>query len=206
MMLQISFDSPQLEESLASAHKVAHYAHVLEVGTALLLTHGIDAVKAFKTSFPHHTLFADTKIIDFGRDICDQYIQAGADWVSVMGGTRKVIIQNTCNKAHELGKKVMLDLLDVHSVGQAALEAKNLGVDALVLHQELEQDTLLFSEIWNMARGNTDLPLFISNKINRDNIDKLRALQPAGIIIGRAITQATDPYQEAEFFASKCTF
>lgn len=204
MTFQISFDTPTLEESLHIAQKVAGYADVLEVGTFLLLQYGIASVESFRKAFPNHIIFADTKIIDFGRDITNSYAQAGVDWISVMGGTRNAIIQNTCSKAHEFNKKVMLDLLDVHSVEQAALEAKNLGVDALVLHQSHEQDTFLFSEIWNMARGNTDLPLFITGKITRENIDKICALQPAGIIIGKTITSAVDPYQEAEFFASKC--
>lgn len=206
MKFQISFDGLSLEENLEIARKVAQYSDMLEIGTLPIFKNGIAAVQAFRKEFPNHILFADTKIIDRGRDVAGLFSQAGADWISVMGGTSNEVIHGACTKAHDLGKKVMLDILDVNSPAQAALDSKTLGVDAIIFHQPFDKgESLVFLEEWHMVRGNTSLPIFISAKIGRDNIDPIIALKPDGIVVGRAITESDDPATEAQFFYDKCT-
>jgi 3-keto-L-gulonate-6-phosphate decarboxylase len=95
----------------------------------------------------------------------------------------------------------MLNLVDASSLGQIALEAKSLGVDALVFHKPLESTTEMeFLEDWEMVRGNTDLPIYVSGPINRDNIHQVLQLSPDGIIIENAIIHAENPAEEAEYF------
>lgn len=205
MKLQISFDALTLEENLEVAKKVAQFADILEIGTLPILKQGTKAVEEFRTAFPKHILFADTKIVDRGRDVASLFAQAGADWVSVMGGTSKEVIHGVCAKAHDMGKKVMLDILDANSPGQAALESKTLGVDAIMFHQPFDKgESILFLEEWTMVRGNTNLPIFVSAKIGRETIDQIVSLKPDGIVIGRAITHNEDPTAEAQFFRDKC--
>lgn len=205
MKFQISFDALTLEENLEVAHKVAKFADMLEIGTLPLLKGGIRIVEEFRAAFPDHIIFTDTKIVDRGRDVATLFAQAGSDWISVMGGTNKEVIHGVCTKAHDLGKKVMLDILDASSPGQAALEAKSLGVDAIMFHQPFDKgESILFLEDWTMVRGNTDLPIFVSAKIGRETIDQIVALKPDGIVIGKAITQSEDPIAEAQFFHDKC--
>jgi 3-keto-L-gulonate-6-phosphate decarboxylase len=55
-----------------------------------------------------------------------------------------------------------------------------------------------------MVRGNTDLPVYISTDTDKESIKKVIDLRPDGIVIGKAITAAVDPAQEAEFFATLC--
>lgn len=52
-----------------------------------------------------------------------------------------------------------------------------------------------------MIKGNTSLPIFVSAKINRDNVDKIAALRPDVIIVGLSITDSAQSAQEAEYFA-----
>lgn len=205
MKFQISFDALTIEENLELAHKVAHFADILEIGTLPILKKGVKIVEEFRTAFPKHIIFADTKIVDRGRDAADMFVQAGADWISVMGGTSNEVIHGVCAKAHDLRKQVMLDILDVTSPGQAALEAKRLGVDAIMFHQPFDKgESLSFLEEWTMVRGNTDLPIFVSAKISRATIDQIITLRPDGIIVGKAISESTDPLAEAQFFYNKC--
>lgn len=205
MKFQISFDGLSLEENLEIARKVAQYSDMLEIGTLPIFKNGIAAIEAFRKEFPDHILFADTKIVDRGRDVAGLFAKAGADWISVMGGTSNEVIHGACAKAHDLGKKVMLDILDVNSPAQAALDSKTLGVDAIIFHQPFDKgESLVFLEEWNMVRGNTTLPIFVSAKIGRQNIDQILALKPNGVVVGRAITESDDPAAEAQFFYDKC--
>ena len=99
----------------------------------------------------------------------------------------------------------MLDLLDASTIGQSALEAKGLGVDGLLFHTPHDEETsLTFLDKWDIIRGNTPLPIFISGKISRDIIDKFIAIKPDGIIIGKSIIDAENPGEEAAFFHRIC--
>jgi len=205
MKLQISFDEIQLDQNIEEARTIAQFADILEIGTLPILKWGAKAVETFRAEFPEKILFADSKIVDRGRDAASIFAQAGADWVSVMAGTNKEVIHAVCSKSHDMGKRVMMDILDANSPGQAALEAKSLGVDAIMFHQPYDKtETIIFLEKWTMVRGNTDLPIFVSAKIDRDNIDHIIALKPDGIVVGKAILESDDPVAEAQFFYDKC--
>lgn len=202
MKLQISFDLIDLDKAIAISSKVAQYADIIEVGTILIYHHGTDAIKRFKEAFPDKIILADTKIVDRGKEVVDLFAQAGADWITVMAGTSANVIHATTTAAHNSNIKVMLDLIDSDSVGQSALEAKNIGADALLFHQPYsEADSLVFLDKWDLIKGNSSLPIFVSAKINRENVDKIVALSPDGIIVGLAITDAEDSAQEAQYFA-----
>ena len=202
MKLQISFDLIDLDKAIAIGLQVAQYADILEVGTILIFHHGTQAVQRFKEAFPDKAILADTKIVDRGKEVAELFAQAGADWITVMAGTSHDVIHATTTAAHSANIKVMIDLIDADSVGQSALEAKSLGADILLFHQPYsETNSLVFLDQWDMIKGNSSLPIFVSAKINRENVDKIVALRPDGIIVGLTITDAEDSAQEAQYFA-----
>ena len=205
MKLQISFDATDLNNAIESATLVADYADIFALETILIYTHGLKAIERFKEAFPRKTILADSKIVDSGKDSATAFASAGADWITVMAGTSKQVIHAACTAANNANVKVMLDLLDASSLGQSAMEAKNLGVDALLFnHPYDETNSLLFLDKWEMLKGNSALPIFISAKIKRDTVENIVSIKPDGIIVGKAITGAKDPAQEAEFFATLC--
>lgn len=201
MKLQIVFNSLDLEKDLNLAQDLQDLVDQVTIGQLLLFKYGLLAIERFRAILPKAIIIADTKIIEFGNESAKLYLQAGADWITVLAGASQNIIHSTCTTAHNLGKKVMLDLIDARSRGQSALEAKSYGVDAIIFHQphdDYDQITLL--DEWEMVKGNTQLPIYISAKINRENIADICEISPYGILISRAITQAEDPVAEAKFF------
>lgn len=201
MKLQIAFDMSNVEKALEIATQVADYADIFEVGTLLLYSHGVKAVKLFKEQFPRKQILADAKIIDRGKEAISLFAEAGADWVTVMAGTGKDVIHAACTAAHQAKIQIMLDLVDAASLGQSAMEAKNLGADALLFHQAFdEKESVQFLDKWEMVKGNTQLPVFVSAKITRDTINYFLSLRSDGLIIGKSITDSSDPGQEAQYF------
>lgn len=201
MKLQISFDITDLDSAIDLAKLVVEQCDIIEIGSLLLYKHGVSAVEKFRETFPKKTLLVDTKIIDRGKEAVSLMASAGADWVTVMAGTGKEVIHSAATMAHQKNVKVMLDLIDSSSPGQSALDAKNLGADALLFHQAYdEKDALILLDKWEMVRGNTTLPIFVSAKISRTTIVNLLNINPDGIIIGKSITDADDPAQEAAFY------
>lgn len=201
MQLQISFDMIDLDKALEVAHQVHEYADILEIGALLIYAHGITAVERFSQAFPEKTVLADTNIVDHGKESAELFSRFERSWITVMAGTPKNVIHAACTQAHASASKVMLDLIDSKEYGQSALEAKNLGADALLVHEAYDNDQqFVFMDKWEMIRGNTDLPIYISAHITRENIEAILKIKPDGIVVGRAITQADDPKAEAQFF------
>ena len=206
MKLQISFDLTDLDQAITIATHVAPYIAILEIGSLLLYKYGILAVEKFRKTFPDKTIFVDAKILDRAHESVNILSRAGADWITVMAGTSSQVIHAACTTAHELNCKIMLDLLDSPALGQTALEAKSLGADALLFHKPHDDaDSLIFLDNWDIVRGNTQLPIFVSGKISRNVINKIIELNPDGIIIGKSIIDAEDPAKEAKFYHDKCT-
>ncbi len=203
MKLQIAFDITDLNEALQIADATQEYADVFEVGTLLIYKYGVEAVKQFKEKFPNKIILVDAKIIDQSKDAITLLAQAGADWITLLAGTRRDIIHNACSVAHEYGKKVMLDLVDASSLGQSALEAKSLGVDALLFHKPQTEDAdMIFLEKWDMVKGNTQVPIFITANITRENIAEILSVGASGVVIGKSITGSDNPLEEAAYFSS----
>jgi len=201
MKLQIALDLINLQEALDIAKEVEPYCDLFEIGTDLLYAHGVEAVKQFRNTFAKKKLLVDTKIIDKAEPIVELVAHAGADWLTVMGGTRNEVIHSVCKEASKHNVKVLIDLLDAASPAQTALEAKNLGADALLFHQPYNEETaLLFLDQWQMVKSNASLPLFISAHIDRETIAPIVGLNPHAIVIGRSIVQAEEPAKEAAFY------
>lgn len=203
MKLQLALDIADLDKALKIACEVEKYADIIEIGTVLIYKHGEEVIKKFKERFPQKTILADAKIADSSKDAVEIFAQAGADWITVLGGIPKNIIHNACSTAHELGKKIMLDLIDAHSPGQLALESKSLGVDAMLFHRSTTEDGQnIFAEQWEMVKGNTPLPIFITANINKDNFAEFLSIGASGIVLGRAITSAANPEEEITYFSN----
>jgi|SaaInlLV_10m_DNA_2_1039722.scaffolds.fasta_scaffold00141_30 3-hexulose-6-phosphate synthase len=205
MKLQISYDFTDLSTALEVAKKTAPFANILEIGTPLLYAHGLDAIKEFKKEFPNKKIFADTKLVDRVGEIIPLVSSAGADYISVLAGTSNKVIQKVTSIAHHHNLKTVLDLIDTITPNQSARNAKDLDIDVLFFHPPYDDGdkTVETLDEWENIRGNTTLPIFVSGKINKETIEKVLILKPDGIIIGEAITKASDPAEAAKFFREK---
>lgn len=202
MKLQVAFDLLDLDQALNIARQIEESADVIEVGSLLIYRYGVQAVSSFKEAFPHKTILADAKIVTRSKEAVSLFAQAGASWVTVLAGAGREVIKTATTTAHELGCKVMLDLIGSNSLGQAALEAQTSGADAVLLYQTAQDQELhAFIERWEMVRGNTNLPVYLSPFVSRSTINDMLQLAPSGIVIGKAITFAENPREEAAYFA-----
>ncbi|MBU1008295.1 orotidine 5'-phosphate decarboxylase [Candidatus Dependentiae bacterium] len=206
MKLQISYDFTNLSQALEIAKKTALFADILEVGTPLLIAEGIRAIESFKNTFPDKPIIADTKIVDRVSDVIPMLAKAGASAVTILYGTSNSVIQKAASIAHKHDMKVILDLIDAETMGQAARDAESLDVDSILFHYPHETSEF-YSNIdqWEIVRGNTDLPIFVSGRITKKQILGIKALKPQGMVIGEAITKADDPAAEAHYFKEKLT-
>ena len=203
MKLQIAFDTIDLDRAISLAHEIESQTDIFEIGTLLIYKYGELAVRKFREEFPQKTLFADAKIVDRSKDAVTLFAQAGADWITVMSGINKGVIHTACTIAHTLGKKIMLDLSDASSLGQSALEAKSLGVDALLFHKPAAHDEqITFLDRWEMVKGNTQLPIFIGGALTATTINETLSLGAEGLVINSTVIDLENATEHINTFAN----
>lgn len=201
MKIYVILDHIDAERNLALGRKLEEYTDAFVIGSLPLLKHGIAVVDSMRKEFPRTSIYVETKIVDRPREMVGLACHNGADWISVMAGSRKEVIHAATSKAHDMGKKVLLDLIDTPLAGQAALEAASLGVDALLFtYMGQYRDPQECIEAWQMIIGNTALPIFFSGVQYRFLVTLLLEIRPSAIILGKVVTEHEHPAQEIQFF------
>jgi 3-hexulose-6-phosphate synthase len=199
--LQISYDLTNLSQALEIAKKTTQFADIIEVGTPLLFAHGKEAVETFRKEFPQAIILADAKVVDRVSEVIPLFCKAGANYITVLYGTSNRVIQKAVSIAHDLGTKVVLDLIDPETMGQAAHDAETFGIDHLLYHYPHESgETYSHLDQWESVRGNTSLQIFVSGRITKKHFAEIKSLKPNGIVIGEAITKQEDPAKAAQTF------
>ncbi len=198
MKLQVAFDITDIEKALHTADTIAKYVDIFEIGTILLYAQGVCAITRFKDRYPDQSILADAKIVDRGHETAKLLANFGADWITVISGAHTNVIHAVCATAHEFGKKVMLDLLGAaNTVGQSALEAKGLGIDAILFHDIGQQtDTTAILDTWELVKSNSALPLFFAGPVTRTTVPDIIALKPDGIVLSSSLFEGPAGEQE----------
>ncbi|MFA6263115.1 MAG: hypothetical protein WCW33_03640 [Candidatus Babeliales bacterium] len=194
MKMYFSYNLPDLSLALAIAAQTAEFSDILGVGSLLLFSDGIQAVKSFKAQFPTKDICVEARVSEKAREAITMMAQAGATYVSVLAGTWPATIKKATEIAHAYNIKIGLDLIDAPSGGQAALDAKAQGVDFLIMHRhsEITEDSD-FETDWHNIRDNSDIPIFVTGSIDASHMQQIMDLKPQGIMIGSAITKSENP-------------
>lgn len=202
MKLLVTFNLIDLERSLLIAQVIEPHLDVLTIGSLLLYKYGTQAVERFRQQFPKKIIFAQARLLDRPKEAVKLFTTAGANWISVLAGAGPNAIHSASTSAAEFGSKIILDLADSSSIGQDALEAQRLGVEGIIFHKpSVDEEGLMFADQWQMVKGNTPLPIYLSAHTTRENISQVLSFNPAGVIVGSAIIKAADSEKEVRYFS-----
>jgi len=134
VIVQISLDFTDLSEALEMAHRAVRAGvDWLEAGTPLILSQGLEAVRALRREFAH-PIVADLKTMDGGYLEAEMMARAGATHVVVMGQAHPATIKAVVHAGRDYGVKVMGDDLACADKPAAARRMQDLGVDYIVHH------------------------------------------------------------------------
>lgn len=209
MKLQLTLDSPSVEDCLDLVLATRDYVDIVEVGYPLLVEEGLSLVHHVKHAFPKKTVLADVKIFHSGGYVARKCFERGADVVTVLGLASDETFRAVLDVAHEHGGSVVGDLAGTESPVARALELEVLGVGEVVVPSGLGVDGNELSEVADLGEQPTDdVPLCrlldlneqlsttrtaVVGHIGLDNIDDVVAARPSTILVGRAIVAAQDP-------------
>jgi 3-hexulose-6-phosphate synthase/6-phospho-3-hexuloisomerase len=194
--LQVALDFVDLDRALAVAEQaIAGGADILEAGTPLIKSEGLDAVRALRETFPDTPIVADMKTMDAGKIESESASRAGASILTVLGAAGESTIRECVETGRKFGLKVAVDLLGVSDPAELAERAASIGVDWLDVHCAIDaqmqgEDPLaLLREL----RSQTELTLAVAGGINSETAADAVAAGADVVIVGGAITKASDP-------------
>lgn len=134
-IVQISLDLLSIDEALTMA-EFAMQCGVdwLEVGTPLIISHGMAAVRELRAAFPRTPIVADLKTMDGGYLEAEVMAGAGATHVVVMAQAHSATIRAVVQAALDFGAQVMGDNLACDDMVAGARRLEDLGCDFIIHH------------------------------------------------------------------------
>lgn len=139
-LVQIALDFPTIEEAIACARLgVQAGVDILEVGTPLIVSQGVNTIGQLKRAFPTYPVLADYKTMDSGGKNTHLTHAQGGQYMTVCGNAPDETVRAAVTASKETGVKVVVDLIGCKDVAGRAKACEGWGVDMLYLHYGADQ-------------------------------------------------------------------
>ena len=194
-VLQVALDFADLERALRLAREaVGGGADWIEIGTPLIKSEGLDAVRRFRAEFPRQTLVADMKTMDAGRAEMEMAAKAGANVAIVLGVADDGTIRECIEAGRNQGLRVGVDLIRTADPARRAEQAREWGADHVIVHCGIDEQ-MRGGTPFDMLRkiaGRVDLPLAAAGGLNSETVADAVEAGARILIVGGAITKSPD--------------
>ncbi|UCZ55227.1 3-hexulose-6-phosphate synthase [Bacillus shivajii] len=200
MKLQLALDRLTKSECFQILKSTEDYIDWIEVGTGVIKEYGVSIIKEIKEKYPKHTIVADMKTCDAGKHEAEQAFNAGADITTVMAFAADGTIKDMLEVADRYNKRVMVDLLGIESE-ERVKEIEDLGADLVSLHigKDMQKDgQKVTTQQFDLVATSPNLEIAVAGGINEDSISSYISYHPNVIIVGSAITQASNKEEAAK--------
>lgn len=204
MKIQLALDRMEVAEAIQLTRNVEDSIDWIEVGTSLIKEFGMASVKEIKQAFPTKTIVADMKTIDNARYEFEMCFQAGANVATVMGVSPLVTIDACMEVAKRYDKKVMIDLLNTSEEKIRELRKYTEAIFCAHVSKDEQEELGARNRGTEKSHLLNGLQLAAAGGITLDSLDTLRkTLNPAVVIVGSAITKASNPSEAALLFKQR---
>lgn len=204
MKLQLALDDLSLEQAIALAERVRDYIDIIEAGTPLIYGYGMAAVRALKERFPEKLVLADMKIMDSGALETEEAMDAGADYVTVLGVSEDATVKNCLEAAARYGREVVVDMICVPDLPGRIRALEALGVQGLAVHTGVDQQAAgrtPLDDLRLMTACAKRAKISVAGGIRPGTAAEYAACRPEVLIVGGGIIHAPDPVAAAAAIA-----
>ena len=195
-ILQLALDFVDLKRAVKSAQAgAAGGVDWLEVGTPLIKSEGLQAVRELRSLFPNVTVVADMKIMDAGRIEVETAAKAGANIVDVLGAASDATIRECIQAGKNYGARIVVDLIAVKDPVSRAKKVEEFGADYITVHCSIDEQMEgkdPFETLRRVAEA-VSLPVGVAGGINSETAPRALEAGASIVIVGGAITKAVDP-------------
>ncbi|MGC9020799.1 MAG: orotidine 5'-phosphate decarboxylase / HUMPS family protein [Candidatus Methanodesulfokora sp.] len=184
--------------SISKAIKIASEAYEegirhIEVGTPLIKSEGVKAIRMIRDAFPDAIIFADMKTMDTGGLEARIAFDNGADISSVMAVAPESTWKSAVEEAKKRGKEILLDLLGISKVDvvEKLKRAEEIGVDRVCLHRGIDEGGTADPNIMRELKKGYKILIGAAGGIDERSISNFLGLADF-VMVGRAITGSND--------------
>ncbi|HOV22345.1 MAG TPA: DUF561 domain-containing protein [bacterium] len=200
-VIQVALDFTELKRAIKVAQEVVKGGiDWIEVGTPLIKSTGVEAIRQIKKEFPNKKIIADMKIMDAGRLESEIAFKSGADIVVVLGNASDQTIKECVSAGENYGGKVMVDLMEESANLKRAKEVEKLGVDYISVHTPIDEQmtgNISFDIVKDIAK-NIKIPVAVAGGLNSENISDAIKSGASILIVGGAITKSENVENEVK--------
>jgi 3-hexulose-6-phosphate synthase / 6-phospho-3-hexuloisomerase len=158
-VLQVALDILELKRALQIAQEsLDGGSDWIEIGTPLIKSEGMQAIRSMRDRFPDTILVADMKIADTGTLEVEMAAKAGANIVCVLADADNSVIAEAVRASRLYGIRIMADLINVKDPISRAGELEAMGIDILCAHVGIDQQM--------MGKSSLDLLESLSDKVH----------------------------------------
>jgi len=193
-ILQVALDLVELKRAVEIAEEALEGGvDWLEIGTPLIKSEGMNAVREIKKRFKVKTL-ADMKTIDTGNVEVEIAAKSGADVVIVLGLSDDATILEAIRAARKYGSEVMADLINVSDPVERAKELESLGVDYINVHVGIDQQMKGMDplDVLSKVVDAVSIPVAAAGGLNAERAGDCVAVGARIIIVGSNIVKSRD--------------
>ena len=194
-ILQVALDLVDLRRALTIAGEAAEGgADWLEVGTPLIKSEGMNAVRSLREAFPQKTIVADMKIADTGTIEVEMAAKAGANVVCVLADADDSVIAEAIRAAGLYGVQIMADLINVADPVSRAQALESLGVDIINAHVGIDQQMIGKNslDLLSALAGSVQVPIAVAGGLDAGTAAQAVAHGATIIIVGGSIVRSAD--------------
>ena len=194
-ILQVALDLLELERALQIAHEaITGGADWIEIGTPLIKSEGMQAVRIMRQKFPDSILVADMKVADTGALEVEMAAKAGASIVCILADADDSVVAESVRAARKYGIRIMADLINVPDPVSRAGQLESLGIDIICAHVGIDQQMTGKDSI-DLFKRLTDeihVPIAVAGGIDADRAGEAVHLGADIIVVGGWIVRSAD--------------
>ena len=193
--LQVALDFLEMTRAMNVAKEaVKGGADIVEAGTPLIKSEGLDSVRRLRAEFPKIEIVADLKTMDAGRVEMEAAAKAGANIAMVLGVASESTVAECAEAGRNYGIRIGVDLIGVDDVEGLARTAEELGIDHLSVHASVDDQMRggdPFERLRRLA-GVTRLPISVAGGITSETAPKAVEAGASVVIVGGAVIKSAD--------------
>jgi 3-hexulose-6-phosphate synthase / 6-phospho-3-hexuloisomerase len=194
-ILQVALDILELKRALQIAHEATQGgADWIEVGTPLIKSEGVRAIRTFREKYPDSTIVADMKVADTGALEVEMAAKAGASIVCILADADDSVVAEAVRSARKYGIRLMADLINVPEPVSRAIRLEEMGIDIICAHSGIDQQMTGRDSLEILQRLSTciHVPLAIAGGIDADSAAESVKSGADIVVVGGWIIRSAD--------------
>ena len=199
-ILQVALDLLELKRAVEIASEaIEGGVDWLEVGTPLIKSEGMNAIRELKRTFKDRKIVADMKTIDTGAVEVEMAAKSGADIVIILGLSDDSTVAEAIRAARKYGAEIMVDLINVPDPVKRAKQLEELGVNYINVHVGIDQQMKGMDPLEVLSRvvEEISIPVAAAGGLDAEKAANCVALGAKIIIVGSNIVKSRNVIESA---------